>query len=145
MDELMASIITDGVHLPAYVVKNFVRAKGVERILLTTDCTAGAGAPPGRYTLGDLELEVGRDGAARLAGRVLLAGSAITMDRAVNNVIRFAGVDLPAAIQMASSNGQRLFPEIHGEILPGFSADLVLFEYRDELVVKSTWIGGEKI
>lgn len=145
MDELMASIIADGVHLPDYVVKNFVRAKGIERILLTTDPMAGAGAPPGRYTLGDLEVEVGLDRAARLPGTPYLAGSALTMDRAINNIIRFAGVDLMDGLQMARKNGEKLFPEIAGEIVSGSPADIVLFEYRDEMRIKTTWVNGEKI
>lgn len=146
MDGLMASIIVDGVHLPAYVVRNYVRAKGVHRVLLTTDSMAGAGAPAGRYTLGDLEVDVTPDGrAARLVGTSRLAGSTLTMDQAITHVIRFAGVDLAAAIHMAANNGSRLFPEIVGEIIPEARADVVLFEYREKLVVKSTWINGEKI
>jgi N-acetylglucosamine-6-phosphate deacetylase len=146
MDGLLASIITDGIHLPDYVVKNFIRAKGVERILLTTDSMAGAGAPPGRYTIGDLEVVVKADDrSARLPGTPYLAGSTLTMDRAVNNVIRFAGLSLSAALQMAGQNGGKLFPEVGKEILPGTPADIVLFEYGEELVIISTWIRGEKI
>ena len=145
MDGLMASIIVDGIHLPDYVVKNFVRAKGIERILLTTDSMAGAGAPPGKYTLGDLEVEVGPDRAVRLVGTPYLAGSALTMDRAINNIIGFAGVDLMNGLQMSRKNGEKLFPEIAGEIVPGSPADIVLFEYKDEMRVKETWVNGEKM
>jgi N-acetylglucosamine-6-phosphate deacetylase len=145
MDQLMVSIITDGIHLPPDVVKNYIQAKGIDRIVLTTDSMAGAGASPGRYTLGDLEVEVGPDRAARLAGTSRLAGSTLTMDRAITNVIRFAGIDLPSAIHMAAKNAQKLFPEAGGEMITGRSADLVLFEYQRELVVRSTWIEGEKI
>ena len=145
MDPLMASIITDGIHLPHDVVKNYVWAKGLDRIVLTTDSMAGAGAPPGRYTMGDLEVEVGPDRTARLVGNSRLAGSTLTMDRAITNVIRFAGIDLTSAIHMAAINAQKLFPEVKGEIIPGHSADLVLFEYQEELVVQSTWMDGEKI
>jgi N-acetylglucosamine-6-phosphate deacetylase len=145
MDQLMASIITDGVHLPPDVVKNTIRAKGIDRIVLATDSIAAAGASPGRYTLGDLEVEVNSDRIARLVGTSRLAGSTLTMDRAMTNVIQFAGIDLASAIQMAAKNAQKLFPEVEGEIIPGHSADLVLFEYQKELVVRSTWINGEKI
>jgi len=146
MDGLMASLIVDGIHLPDYVGKNFVRAKGTGQVLLTTDSMAGAEAPAGRYTLGDLEVEVKPDDhSARLLGTSYLAGSTLTMDRAVSNVIRFTNVDLPAAIQMVSQNGGKLFPEVGGEIIAGCPADLVLFEYGEELVVKSTWVHGEKI
>ena len=145
MDQLMVSIIVDGIHLPPDVVNNYVYAKVMDRIVLTTDSMAGAGAPPGRYTLGDLEVEVGPDRAARLVGTSRLSGSTLTMDRAISNVMRFAGIDLPSAIQMAAKNAQRVFPEVRGEIISGCSADLVLFEYQRELVVRSTWIEGEKI
>ncbi|MBM4349006.1 MAG: amidohydrolase family protein [Deltaproteobacteria bacterium] len=145
MDGLMASIIVDGIHLPDYVVKNFVRAKGIERILLTTDSMAGAGAPPGKYTLGDLEVEVGFDRAVRLAGTPYLAGSTLSMERAINNIIRFAGVDLMDGLEMARKNGEKVFPEIGGEIISGSPADIVLFEYKDEMRVKATWVNGEKI
>jgi N-acetylglucosamine-6-phosphate deacetylase len=126
-------------------VKNYVLAKGLDRIVLTTDSMAGAGASPGRYTLGDLEVEVGPDRTARLVGTSRLAGSTLTMDRAITNVIRFARIDLTSAIHMAAKNAQKLFPEVRGEIISGDSADLVLFEYQEELVVRSTWIEGEKI
>jgi N-acetylglucosamine-6-phosphate deacetylase len=145
MDQLMASIITDGVHLPPDVVKNTIRAKGIDRIILATDSMAAAGAPPGRYTLGDLEVKVNPDRIARLVGRPLLAGSTLTMDCAITNVIRFAEIDLAPAIQMAAENARKLFPEVKAEMIPGHSADLVLFEYQKELMVLSTWIEGEKI
>lgn len=145
MDLLMASIITDGIHLPPDVVKSTIRAKGLDRIILITDSMAGAGASPGKYTLGDLEVVVNPDQTARLVNHPRLAGSTLTMDHAITNVIRFTEIDLPSALQMAAKNAQKLFPEVRGEIIPGDSADLVLFEYQKELKVLSTWIGGEKI
>jgi N-acetylglucosamine-6-phosphate deacetylase len=144
-DQLMASIIVDGIHLSPDVVKNYVWAKGIDRIVLTTDSMAGAGAPSGRYTLGDLEVEVGSDRAARSVSTSRLAGSTLTMDRAIANVIRFAGIDLASAIRMATNNEQRLFPDVRGEIILGESADLVLFGYQRSLTIRSTWIEGEKI
>ncbi len=144
-DQLMASLIVDGIHLQPDAVKNYVRAKGIDRIVLTTDSMAGAGAPPGRYTLGDQEVEVTPDGAARSVATSRLAGSTLTMDRAITNVILFSGIDLASAIRMAAKNGQTLFPEVRGEIILGDSADLVLFEYQKSLAVRSTWIEGERI
>jgi N-acetylglucosamine-6-phosphate deacetylase len=146
MDGLKASIIVDGVHLPDYVVKNFIRAKGIERILLTTDSMAGAGAPPGRYTIGDLEVEVGKeDRSARLPGTPYLAGSTLTMDQAINNVLRYADISLGPALQMAGKNGGKLFPEVKKDLSPGSPADIVLFEYKRLMKIKNTWIHGEKI
>ncbi len=144
MDRLTVSLIADGIHLPPSTVKNFVQTKGVDGIALTTDGMAGAGAPPGRYTLGNLEVEVGSDGSARSATSSRLAGSTLTMDRAIANIIQFAGIDLPSAIRMATWNGQRLFREVKGEITRRGSADLVLFEYAGKMKVRSTWIEGEK-
>ena len=145
MDQLMASIIVDGIHLSPDVVKNYIRAKGVSGIVLTTDSMAGAGAPSGRYTLGDQEVEVTSDRATRSVTTSRLAGSTLTMDRAITNVIRFAGIDLVSALRMATKNGQKLFPEVKGEISSGASADLVLFDYQQDLVIRSAWIEGEKI
>jgi len=147
MDGLMASIIVDGIHLPDYVVKNFVRAKGVDRVLLTTDSMAGAAAPAGRYTLGGLEVEVREDDrSARLPGTPYLAGSTLTMNQAVNNVIQFAEVDLAAAVQMAALNGAKLFPDLGSQIVPGVPANLLLFEYvGKKVVVHSTWVHGEEM
>jgi len=146
MKGLMASIIVDGIHLPGDVVKDFVRAKGIEQILLTTDSIAGAAAPAGRYTLGDLEVDVSPDDrSARLHGTTRLAGSTLTMDQAITNVMRFAGVDLGAAVQMAGCNGSKLFPELGGGVAPGSPANLVLFDYGEKVIVRETWIQGEKI
>ena len=125
-DGLMASIICDGKHLPHYFVKNLIRAKGKSRIILVTDAMAGAGAPEGRYTLGDLEVEVGRDRVSRLPGTPYLAGSSLTMDEAVGNCARFAGIRLVSAIAMATANPASLFDGFSGKLEPGERADLVL-------------------
>jgi N-acetylglucosamine-6-phosphate deacetylase len=146
MDGLMASIIVDGIHLPDYVVKNFIRAKGVERILLTTDSMAGAGAPPGQYTIGEVDVEIKEtNGPARFPGTPYLAGSTLTMDRAITNVTRFAQIPLAEALQMAGENGGNLFPEVKKDISPGSPANIVLFEYNGEVRIKNTWIQGEMI
>ena len=146
MDGLMASIIADGVHLPDYVVQNFIRAKGAGRILLTTDSMAAAGAPAGTYMIGDLEVEISPDGrSARLPGTPYLAGSILTMDRAVTNVMKFADIDLSSAVKMASENAGKLFPDIGRGIEVGAPADMVLFQHKEKLVIQKTWINGEGI
>jgi N-acetylglucosamine-6-phosphate deacetylase len=90
-DDLTATFIPDGLHLPPAVLRNFVRAKPAGRVLFTTDCMAAAGAPPGRYSLGALTVEVGADGVVREPGKPNFAGSSLTMDRAVANVSAFLG------------------------------------------------------
>ena len=118
-----------------------------DRVLLTTDSMAGAGAPAGRYTLGDQEVEVRPgDRSARLLGTSRLAGSTLTMDQAITNVMRFTAVDLAAAIQMAAKNGSNLFPEIVREARSRRSGGPRAFRYMGrDLWLRSTWIGGERI
>jgi N-acetylglucosamine-6-phosphate deacetylase len=102
-DELAASFIADGVHLPPAVLKAMVRAKGPGRSILVTDAVAAAGSPPGRYRLGEAEVEHGESGRVSLPGTAHLAGSALTMDRAVANAARFTGLPLAAVLPLATT------------------------------------------
>jgi len=90
-DELTAVFIPDGIHVPAATLRNFVRAKPRAKVLFTTDCMAAAGAPPGRYTIGHIEVEAGADGVVREPGKPNFAGSSLAMDAALENVCRFTG------------------------------------------------------
>ncbi len=101
-DELTAGLIVDGHHLPPSTVKAMVRAKGPGRSVLVTDATAAAGRPPGDYRLGALTVHVDATGRVAVPGQPNLAGSALSLDRAVANVIRFAGITLEEALLMAS-------------------------------------------
>ena len=106
-DALHASLIVDGHHLPASTVKAMVRAKGVERTILVTDAIAAAGCPPGRYRIGAVECELGADGRVSLPGTPFLAGSSLTLDRAIANTVRFTGLPIEAVIPMASMTPAR--------------------------------------
>lgn len=145
MDGLMASIIADGTHLPDYVVRNNLRAKTSERILLSTDAMSAAAQPPGKYRLADLEVEVEPDGRTRLVGTDSLAGSTLSMPKAITNVIKFAGIDLRTAIKMATGNGRKLFPEMIGMIAPNQPANLVVFRFKEEIMVEKTILLGEEV
>src|SRR6478736_4731704 len=90
-DELTAVFIPDGLHVPPAVLRNFVRAKPAAKVLFTTDCMAAAGAGPGRYRIGRLEIEVGADGVVREPGQRNFAGSSLTMDRAAANAAACLG------------------------------------------------------
>lgn len=90
-DELTAVFIPDGLHVPPRVLKNFVRAKPRDKVLFTTDCMAAAGAGPGRFRIGRLEIEVGADGVVREPGKPNFAGSSLTMDAAAVNVSAWLG------------------------------------------------------
>ena len=101
-DRLAASIIPDGVHLPPEVVRLYYRVKGAERIVLVTDAMSAAGAPAGRYTIGDLVIEVGKDRVVRQPGSPNLAGSALTMSEAVAKYVEMSGVSLAESWEAAS-------------------------------------------
>lgn len=102
-DALFASLIVDGHHLPAATVKAMVRAKGEHRTILITDAIAAAASAPGRYTIGDVECHLDRTGRVSLPGTPYLAGSALTMDRAIANTVQFTGLPLDAVVAMATS------------------------------------------
>jgi N-acetylglucosamine-6-phosphate deacetylase len=102
-DGLVASLIVDGHHLPASVVRAMVRAKGIPRTILVTDAIAAAGSRPGRYRLGELDVELDATGRVAAPGASNLAGSALTMDRAVANVVQFTGLPLEDVLPMAST------------------------------------------
>lgn len=142
-DALMASLIVDGHHLPSYVVKNMIRCKGVNQVILVTDAMAAAAAPPGKYRLGEVLAEVGPDGYVRLPGTPYLAGSALTMDRAIENVARFAGISLDEAILLATRQPRRLFPDLGAGLVPGARADLVVLREGPPLTVETTIVEGE--
>ena len=107
-DRLAASIIPDGAHLPPEIVRLFRHVKGPERTVLVTDAMAAAGAPGGRYTIGDLVIEIGRDRIARQPGSPNLAGAAITMREAVERYIAMTGVPLAEAWDAASARAWEL-------------------------------------
>lgn len=92
-DELTACFIPDGIHVPPFTLRNFVRAKPQGKAVFTTDCMAAAGAPPGRYRIGPHEVEVGRDRVVRQPGQTNFAGSALEPDQGVENAA--AWLDLP--------------------------------------------------
>ena len=145
-DGLMASIICDGHHLPAYFVKNAVRAKRKSKIILITDATSASYAPPGRYSLGELAVEAGTDGVLRLPGTPYLAGSTLTMERAIGNCADFAGITLASAIKMATVNPARLFESLCGKLEEGRRADLVLFRAkRKKIQILRVYLAGRLV
>jgi N-acetylglucosamine-6-phosphate deacetylase len=137
-DRVSADIIADGIHLDPAVVDLFIRAKGAEGTVLISDATAATGMPDGCYRLGSLEVEV-KDGRCTAGGK--LAGSVLTMDRAVRNVMQFARWDLQQTLRLATLNPARVTGlSTQGELKPGARADLVVLSPTGE--VRNTIIGG---
>jgi N-acetylglucosamine-6-phosphate deacetylase len=100
-EALYAEMICDGVHVHPEMVRLWLKMKGEERGILVTDGISAVGMPEGRYWLGEMEAEV-RDGVCMAGG--LLAGSVLTMDRAVANLREFTGSSLGMAVRLASRN-----------------------------------------
>jgi N-acetylglucosamine-6-phosphate deacetylase len=143
--ELTCELIADGMHVDPAVVATLVSAKGVDRVVLITDCMHAAGLPEGDYDMGEGHLITVADGLAKLSGTNTIAGSTLTMERAVQNVVRWAGVSVPEASRMASENQARLLglPGVTGRIVVDGLADLVVLD--DDLTVLATMVGGEWI
>jgi N-acetylglucosamine-6-phosphate deacetylase len=131
-DELWASIICDGHHLPPSVVRCLVRVKTPARTILTCDASSLAGLPPGRYREWDQEFQVLPGGKVVVPGTTFLAGSGVFTDVCVGNVIRFAGVSLRDAVDMASVRPRELLRLPIPRLEVGEPADLVLFDWAPE-------------
>jgi N-acetylglucosamine-6-phosphate deacetylase len=135
---LTADIIADGIHVDPVVVKLFLQAKGRDGAVLITDSTAAAGMPDGKYRLGSFEVQV-RGGKCTLDGK--LAGSVLTMDDAVRNVMQFAGWSMQDAVRLATLNAAKACGVPGGGVLaPGSAADMVVLDPSG--AVKKTIIGG---
>lgn len=139
-DRLTADIIADGVHVDPSIVKLFLAAKGEERAILITDAISATGMGDGRYKLGGLEVEV-KGNRCDYQGR--LAGSVLTLDRAVRNTMTFAGWTLQQAIRLVTHNPARLLglTQQKGTIAPGSAADLVVLTAGGEVV--QTFVAGK--
>ena len=130
-------LVADGVHVAPAVMDLVVRARDGAGIALTTDQTAAAGGPPGRYHLG--EIEVISDGRVVRLLDGTLAGSAATMDHLVRQMASLAG--LRRAVAMASTAPARALKLAGlGRIGQGLPADLVVLD--EQLRVRVTLVGG---
>ncbi len=143
-DRLTAGLICDGFHLPPYVVKVFLRAKGIERCVLVSDLSGLAGLPPGRYQTNLCELEILDTGKLVVAGqREALAGASLPIGVGIVNSMAFAGISLAEAIAMATVNPARILQLPPPRLEPGAPADLVLFDLDDTFRVRDTIVAGQ--
>ena len=138
-DRVTVMLIADGVHVHPAALNVALRAKGPERIALVTDAIAAAGALPGRFALAGVEV-ISDGKSARLADGTL-AGSTLTMDRAVRMISGVAGARLEDALAMASSvPAAAIGLADTGRIAVGRSADLTLWSAA--LEVTATIVAG---
>ncbi len=146
-DELYASFIVDGIHLPPSFVKCAIRAKGLEKSVLVTDATSPANCVPGRYWLGDVEVELTPENRVQITGTRTLAGSALRMDRGVENLMHFAGLRLGEALRMATTAAAQVvrLAGRTGFLEAGDIADLILFRFDRQtksIQIEQTLVGG---
>lgn len=140
--------ILDGEHVDPVAVKMALACKGKEKVCLITDANINAGLPPGHYKgLGGTEVDVLYEGGPARMGENTkypgaLAGSGLTMDKAVKNAVRLLDVDIPQAVAMASSNPARVLglQNNKGFIQEGYDADMVML--NDELDIVGCWVMG---
>jgi len=132
-DTITADLIADGIHVSPEVVKVFLHAKGYERAVLITDAISATGMPEGRYQLGPIEVEV-KDGKCTANGS--LAGSVLTMDRAVRNVTKFSEWTLRDAVRAATLNPATAvgMADARGTLKPGTSADFTVVNSKGEVL-----------
>ena len=132
-DRVTADIIADGLHVDPAVITVFLRAKGIERTILITDAISATGMPDGKYKLGGFEVEV-KGNRCDLDGK--LAGSVLTLDRAVRNVMQFVPLPLEDAVRLVTLNPARLLclADPRGTLTVGQMADIVVLTPSSEVV-----------
>jgi N-acetylglucosamine-6-phosphate deacetylase len=140
-DEVSCELICDGVHVDPVAMRLLYKAKRATGIRLVTDATAAAGMPDGEYRLAGRDITV-RGPRAVLAGTEAIAGSTLTMARAVQSAVSLMGIAVEDAVQMASANPARLLglDGRKGAIAAGCDADLVVLNER--LAVTAVMVAG---
>ncbi len=136
-DRITAGLIADGVHVDPDLVRLAFRVKGPARIALVTDAVAWRAGTIGRITMT-------HDGAAPRLADGTLAGSALTLDRAIANVVAWGATDLVGAVRAASTTPADLLgrPDL-GRIAAGARADLAALDPRGSC--SATWRAGQQL
>jgi N-acetylglucosamine-6-phosphate deacetylase len=138
-DEVRVELIADGVHVHPAILRMVHAAKGPQGVALVTDAMMAAGLPDGQYALGDQPIAVVHGEARTESGS--LAGSTLTLDRAVRVCVEEAGIPLADALEMASTTPAALLGlDDAGRIAAGARADLVVLDA--ELRAIATMLAG---
>lgn len=141
-EQVIVGLISDGVHLHPATIALAWRLKGAAKMNLVTDAMAALGMPPGTYRLGDMIVTVDETSARLSDGR--LAGSLLSLDQAVRNLIAFTGCSLGEALATVTTvPAQLLGLTDRGQFVPGAAADLTLL--ASDLQVAATIIGGQVV
>jgi N-acetylglucosamine-6-phosphate deacetylase len=132
-DSLFADLICDGIHVAPEMVKLWWRAKGPERAILVTDAISAAGMPDGAYRLGDFAVQVAN---GRAMANGVLAGSVLTLDRALTNFMEFTGAPLEQALRLLTVNPAAMtgLGDQAGLLAVGAAANLVALDEAGKLV-----------
>ncbi|MDE3148328.1 MAG: N-acetylglucosamine-6-phosphate deacetylase [Acidobacteriota bacterium] len=132
-DSLYAEIICDGIHSRPAMVKLWWRAKGPERAILVTDAMSATGMPDGEYQLGGFPVTVAN---GKAMARGVLAGSVLTLDRALANFIAFTGAQLDQALRLLTSNPAAMtgLSDRVGSLAVGQPAHLVAVDATGKLI-----------
>ena len=145
-DGVLIEMASDCVHIHPAIIRLAARAKGVRQTAAVTDSVKVAGMPPGRYESGGhgYHISVESEGEPPRLEDGTIAGSALSMDAAVRNLVETAGFSLTDAFTMAAFAPAATlgFERQKGRIAPGFDADIVI--YGPQFEVEATYIGGRR-
>lgn len=141
-DALYAEMICDGIHTAPEMAKLWWRAKGPERAILVTDAMSAAGMPDGEYQLGGFAVQVAN---GRALARGVIAGSVLTLDRALTNFMAFTGATLEQALRLLTVNPALMtgLGDQAGSLAVGMPANLVAVDEAGKLV--GSVVNGEPV
>ncbi len=139
----MTELIADGVHIHAQLLNAIVRIVGRDNLILISDGMSALGMPPGQYQLGGQRAIV--DGTSARLADGQLAGSILSLDQAIRNMVEYTNCDLADIVNMATRNAANSIAcaADYGAIKLNASADFVVMD--ESLSVVSTWLAGNCI
>ena len=142
--DIYCEAICDGRHLHPGTVRLLIKTKGIEKVVAITDSIMAAGLPDGNYKLGVNDVVV-EDGDAKLADTGVRAGSTLTQDVALKNLLAFTGRPLEEILLMLTENPAKLLKvfDKKGSIADGKDADLVILDENCD--ISEVFVGGKRI